>query len=63
MKTNETEINSVVFEKFNPVESIYASINTTVKQDDLTNNPVEFLNSLNGSGLPDHIIKLKWVLL
>ena len=56
-------INSVVIEKFNAVESIYASINTTVKQDDLTNNPVEFLNSLNGSGLPDHIIKLKWVLL
>ncbi|XP_044590858.1 ATP-dependent DNA helicase pif1-like [Cotesia glomerata] len=52
-------INSVIIEKFNAVEKIYTSINTTLNQDDLTNYPVEFLNSLNTSGLPDHIIKLK----
>ena len=34
-------------------------VNNTVNEDGLTDYPVEFLNSFNISGLPDHIVKLK----
>ncbi|KAJ8736701.1 hypothetical protein PYW08_007357 [Mythimna loreyi] len=37
----------------------YISINRMMDQEESTNYPIEFLNSLNVSGLPSHIIKLK----
>lgn len=37
----------------------YTSINRVMEQDDATNYPVEFLNSLSAPGLPAHNITLK----
>lgn len=40
-------------------EVVYTSFNKVVDQDDATNYPIEFLNSLSASGLPAHKIRLK----
>lgn len=38
---------------------IYKSLDNPVDEDDATNYPTEFLNSLKHSGIPQHILKLK----
>lgn len=37
----------------------YTAINNIIDQDEATNYPVEFLNSLSAPGFPAHLIKLK----
>ena len=53
------KINSIILEKFEAQEFCYKSIDSTVGREDAIHYPIEFLNSLNMSGLPSHELKLK----
>ena len=54
------EINKILFKRF-PSEKdvIYQSFNKVIIQADATKYPVEFLEKLNPSGVPPHILHLK----
>lgn len=52
-------INQIILERIEGDQVVYRSINTVVDQMDVTNYPVEFLNSLAAPGLPAHNITLK----
>lgn len=52
-------INNNILSAIKGSEIVYTSINTVVDQDDVTNYPVEFLNTLTANGLPAHKISLK----
>ena len=54
------EINSTILETIPGESHSYYSIHTVLSEDETTNYPVEFLNSLNPSGLPQHNITLKY---
>jgi len=52
------EINEQLFERFRGEEKVYYSFDEA--EDDKNNlYPMEFLNSLNVSGLPPHYLRLK----
>ncbi|XP_044587812.1 uncharacterized protein LOC123267312 [Cotesia glomerata] len=53
------KIGNEEIEEENGEEIIYTSVDNVVEQDDVTNFPVEFLNSLNPAGMPHHNLKLK----
>ncbi|XP_044594412.1 uncharacterized protein LOC123271894 [Cotesia glomerata] len=59
MNDHASRINDMILSLYEEEEKIYSSINTVVEQDDATNFPVEFLNSLNPPGMSNHILKLK----
>ena len=42
------------------IKKTYRSINTVLKEDEIVDFPVEMLNSINLSGMPEHIIELKF---
>ena len=53
------ELNDILLSKLAEKEHVYRSIDTTVSLEDAVHYPVEFLNSLNPSGVPPHELKLK----
>ena len=53
------EINKVLIKKVPETERIYRSRNKVIVQADATKYPVEFLETLNPSGVPPHLLKLK----
>lgn len=53
------EINKTILEKIPEELKLYKSIDSTVDECEATIYPTEFLNSLNHSGIPQHILKLK----
>ena len=53
-------INKQVLSMFDAAEMTYISINTVLDQDEATNYPTEFLNSLSSPGLPAH--EIRWAL-
>lgn len=53
------EINETILEKIPEELKLYKSIDSTVDECEATIYPTEFLNSLNHSGIPQHILKLK----
>lgn len=52
-------INNVIQNRINGNPITYKSIDTIMKEDDVVNYPVEFLNSLELPGIPPHLLKLK----
>lgn len=52
-------INGLILSRFHGVEKVYKSIDTLTGEHDATNYPIEFLNSLDPSGLPPHNLQLK----
>ncbi|CAK1547956.1 unnamed protein product [Leptosia nina] len=58
---NETvaKINKKILAEINSDTSVYNSIDTVMSSDDTTSYPVEFLNSLELSGVPSHNLELK----
>jgi ATP-dependent DNA helicase PIF1 len=58
---NETvsKINKKNLEKISTETTVYNSIDTVMTSDDSTSYPVEFLNSLELSGVPSHKLELK----
>ncbi|GFS93187.1 ATP-dependent DNA helicase [Trichonephila clavipes] len=57
---NETvaKINKKILGEIASETSVYNSIDTVMSSDDTTNYPVEFLNSLDLSGVPSHKLEL-----
>ncbi|GFU79470.1 ATP-dependent DNA helicase [Trichonephila clavipes] len=58
---NETaaKINKKLLDEIASETSVYNSIDTVMSSDDTTSYPVEFLNSLDLSGVPSHKLELK----
>jgi len=58
---NETvdAVNSTVIDRFPGEVKIYNAINTTLTPEEAVHFPVEFLNSIEISGIPPHKLKLK----
>ncbi|GFY12017.1 ATP-dependent DNA helicase [Trichonephila clavipes] len=58
---NETvvKINKKILGEIASETSVYNSIDTVMSSDDTTSYPVEFLNSLDLSGVPSHKLELK----
>ncbi|XP_047538673.1 uncharacterized protein LOC125072193 [Vanessa atalanta] len=54
-----TKIYKKILAEINTETSVYNSIDTVMSSDDTTNYPVEFLNSLELSGVPSHKLELK----
>ena len=54
-------INSLVIEKLDQIPRVYASADSIEESEDINSAmfPVEFLNSLNISGMPEHLLRLK----
>ncbi|KAJ2949819.1 hypothetical protein O0L34_g11134 [Tuta absoluta] len=52
-------INQTILSQITGDEVVYTSINTVMNQDEATNYPTEFLNSLSANGLPAHQVTLK----
>ncbi|XP_044019694.1 ATP-dependent DNA helicase pif1-like [Aphidius gifuensis] len=52
-------INEKILSMFEADEKTYISFDTLSDQDDVVDIPIEFLNSLNPSGLPPHKLNLK----
>lgn len=52
-------INEIILQAISSEEVFYESIDTTVNEDEATMYPTEFLNSLNHSGISQHILTLK----
>ncbi|XP_061385321.1 uncharacterized protein LOC133320740 [Danaus plexippus] len=53
------KINKKILAEINSETSVYNSIDTVMSSDDTTSYPVEFLNSLELSGVPSHKLELK----
>ncbi|XP_050348921.1 uncharacterized protein LOC126772562 [Nymphalis io] len=58
-KNETTKINKKILAEINTETSVYNSIDTVMSSDDTTSYPVEFLNSLELSGVPSHKLELK----
>ncbi|KAL1448236.1 hypothetical protein WDU94_012242 [Cyamophila willieti] len=56
---NAFSINESLLAKIPGEEVFYESVDSVLAEDEATNYPVEFLNSLNPPGLPHHTLKLK----
>lgn len=54
-----SEINELLINSFDSQEIVYRSVDSVLDPDDAVHFPVEFLNTLDPPGLPDHIIHLK----
>ncbi|XP_035445477.2 uncharacterized protein LOC118272869 [Spodoptera frugiperda] len=54
-----SEINNKILANIQGESKVYCSINRMVDEQEATNYPIEFLNSLNMPGLPSHEICLK----
>ncbi|XP_045500045.1 uncharacterized protein LOC123697545 [Colias croceus] len=54
-----SEINNKILSNIQGESKVYRSINRMVDEQEATNYPIEFLNSLNMPGLPSHEICLK----
>ena len=52
-------INHTLLQQIEAPSQTYTAINTVVEENDAVNYPVEFLNSLETSGLPPHELRLK----
>lgn len=52
-------INQIILDGIDSEKIVYSSINRVMDQQDATNYPIEFLNSLSAPGLPAHTINLK----
>ncbi|KAG5883852.1 hypothetical protein JTB14_034822 [Gonioctena quinquepunctata] len=53
------KINKKILAEINSETSVYNSIDTVMSSDDTTSYPLEFLNSLELSGVPSHKLELK----
>ena len=53
------EINNIVLTKIRDQAVLYKSVDTVVEQNEAVNNPSEFLNSLDLTGFPPHVLQLK----
>lgn len=53
------EVNNLILQKAPGQVKIYKSVDTVCNVEDIVNYPLEFLNSLNPSGLPPHELLLK----
>lgn len=58
---NETAdlINNKILDLFTADEKTYLSVDTMVDPDEAVNYPIEFLNSLQPTGMPNHKLRLK----
>ena len=56
---NVCNINKRLLNLFPGDPKLYMSIDRVVKEDEVVDYPIEFLNSINLPGLPDHMIELK----
>lgn len=54
-----TDLNNRILAQIPGYERTYTAFNSVMNQDEAINYPVEFLNSLELSGVPQHILKLK----
>jgi hypothetical protein len=57
--THVRMINDVLLDDFSGVETVYLSSDTVSDENDAMTYPVEFLNTIDSGGLPDHRLKLK----
>lgn len=53
------DINKIILQQVTGEERTYNSVDSVVDVDEAVHYPVEFLNSLNPSGMPSHELKLK----
>ena len=56
MNDRASKINDNILNLYESEENIYSSIDKTAEE--AVNFPIEFLNSLNPPGMPNHILKL-----
>jgi ATP-dependent DNA helicase PIF1 len=59
LNENVNRLNGWLMEEFPGQEKIYMSVDTTLSDDDAVQYPTELLNSLELSGMPPHVLKLK----
>ena len=59
LNTDIREINNICLADFPGEERVYFSADSILEDDHKDSLPVEFLNSLTPSGIPDHTLKLK----
>lgn len=63
LNENVTRINNILLQKFPGTSIVYKSADSVVNDDAQARLfPTEFLNSINPSGMPEHILQLKGIL-
>ena len=53
------EINNIVLNKIRDQAVLYKSVDTVLEPNEAVNYPSEFLNSIDPSGFPPHVLQLK----
>ena len=53
------EINNIVLTKIRDQAVLYKSVDTVLEPNEVVNYPSEFLNSVDLSGFPPHVLQLK----
>jgi ATP-dependent DNA helicase PIF1 len=59
LNTNVNQLNNCLMEEFPGDERIYKSVDSAICDEEAVTYPVELLNSLELSGMPPHLLKLK----
>jgi ATP-dependent DNA helicase PIF1 len=59
LNTNVNQLNNWLMEEFPGDERIYKSVDSAICDEEAVTYPVELLNSLELSGMPPHLLKLK----
>ena len=59
LNNNVNQVNNWLMEEFPGDEKIYKSVDSAISDDEAVTYPVELLNSLELSGMPPHLLKLK----
>jgi ATP-dependent DNA helicase PIF1 len=54
-----TEMNNSLIDKSPGISAYYTAVNTPIQDEDYSHFPIEFLNTLDFSCLPPHILRLK----